>query len=173
MANFTYFIPSNFQGMDQAILRNPNAQWYNGGNPNAGNNSGIGINIGGGFLPEITGENSIGYNWTLKQQSLAAFVSPPAQAPRTPQGACPIACSANVLRTGNVATTWDTAQPLYTPAGAASSGGLNKFFQQFAAIVTGSNPDNTEDGLPDYNSSPVSTGSAHLNTLEEGWTTSA
>ena len=33
MANFTYFIPSNFQGMDQAILRNPNAPWQNGANP--------------------------------------------------------------------------------------------------------------------------------------------
>ena len=172
MTNFTYFIPSNLQGMAQAKLKTPNANWENGANPNAGNNAGIGININGGSLPEVTLKNSIGMNWTLLTQQQLIFSNPPTLAPRKPQGACPISCFANVARTGNIATTWDTTQPLYTPAGAASSGGSNQFFMQFAGIVTGTNPDNAANGSSDSNSSPVSTGTANLNTLEQGWVTS-
>mgnify|MGYP003641390582 CR=1 FL=1 len=99
MPNATYFYSSAIQGGDAARARTPNAQWYNGANPNAGNNSGIGINIGGGSLPEVTGKNSIGYNWTLLQQRYNIF-NPSVLVPRAPQGACPVGCYANVSRTG-------------------------------------------------------------------------
>jgi hypothetical protein len=167
MPNATYFYASAAQGGDLARARTPNAQWYNGANPNAGNNSGIGINIGGGSLPEVTGKNSIGYNWTLKQQ-MNAFLSS-VLLPRTPQGACPVGCYANVVRTGNVATTWDTTQALYTPAGAASSGGNLFLFMQFGPISAATNPDNV-DGFPVEGAAPVSTGAATLATLGAGWT---
>ena len=160
MPNATYFYSSAIQNGDLARARTPNAQWYNGANPNAGNNSGIGINIGGGSLPEVTGTNSIGYNWTLLTQRYNAF-APSVLLPRTPQGACPIGCSANVSRTGNVATTWDASQTLYTPAGAASSGGFPGDAMQFGSINAATNPDNVE-GAPVEGAAPVSTGNATL-----------
>ena len=166
MPNATYFYASAFQGGTAARARTPNAEWYNGANPNAGNNSGIGINIGGGALPEVTGENSIGYNWTLKDQGHTAPLYAPVA--RAPQGACPISCSGDVSRTGNVATTWDTTQPLYTPSGAASSGGLGRIFSYFGSISSGTNPDNV-DGAPVEGAAPVLVGSATLATLSAGW----
>ena len=168
MANATYFYSSALQGGDAARARTPNAQWYNGANPNAGNNSGIGINIGEGSLPEVTGKNSIGMNWTLLQQTFKLF-QPSDRLPRTPQGACPIGCFANVTRTGNVATTWDTTQPSYTLAGAASSGGSIPQLMEFSPISVGSNPDNV-DGFPVEGAAPVSIGAATLATLSAGWT---
>ena len=167
MPNATYFYSSALQGGDVARARTPNAQWYNGANPNAGNNSGIGINIGGGSLPEVTGKNNIGYNWTLLQQRYNIF-APSVLVPRTPQGACPIGCYANVSRTGNVATTWDTTQALYTPAGAASSGGDSSGYMQFGSINAATNPDNVE-GAPVEGAAHVSTGNATLATLGAGW----
>ena len=167
MPNATYFYASAFQGGTAARARTPNAEWYNGANPNAGNNSGIGININGGSLPEITGENSIGYNWTLLQQMPNIF-NPSVMQSRTPQGVCPIGCSANVIRIGNVATTWDTTQPLYTESGAASSGGSIPQLMQFGPISAGTNPDNV-DGAPVEGAAPVLVGSATLATLSAGW----
>ena len=161
MTDMTYFFPSAAQGWLAAKLRVPSASFENGANANAGNNSGLGINIGGGSLPEITGENNIGSNWTLKQQMnsfTSGFTLPTL---RTPQGACPIGCSANVARTGDVATTWDTSQP----------GGLSNLFSEFSPISTGTNQANESDGTPAYDSTPVNTGSAYLNTLQEGWVT--
>ena len=173
MTDMTYFFPSAAQGWLAAKLRVPSASFENGANANAGNNSGLGINIGGGSLPEITGENNIGSNWTLKQQMnsfTSGFTLPTL---RTPQGACPIGCSANVARTGDVATTWDTSQPSYSPNGAANSGGLSNLFSEFSPISTGTNQANESDGTPAYDSTPVNTGSAYLNTLQEGWVTTA
>jgi hypothetical protein len=167
MANGTFYYPSALQGGDLARARLPNAQWYNGVNPGAGKNIGIGINIGGGALPEITGENSIGYNWTLKQQ-VYNFLAPSQLIPRTPQGACPIGCYANVSRTGDVETTWDVSQPSYTPAGAASSGGDSSIFSYFGSIGVGSNPDNAE-GSPVEGAAPIDIGEATLATLVDGW----
>jgi hypothetical protein len=168
MANATYFHSSALQGGDAARARTPNAQWYNGANPNAGNNSGIGINIGGGSLPEVTGKNSIGMNWTLLQQRINIFDAS-LLISRVPQGACPIGCSANVLRQGNIATTWDTTQPNYTLAGAASSGGTIPELVQFGSINAATNPDNV-DGAPVEGAAPVSIGAATLATLSAGWT---
>jgi len=169
MPNGTFYYPSVSQGGDLARARTPNAEWYNGVNPGAGKNIGIGINVDGGALPEATGANSIGMNWTLLDQGIPENnVAPTA---RTPQTACPIGCYADVQRTGNTATTWDSSQPLYSPAGAASSGGQNRVFAYFGAISTGSNPENV-NGNPVYTATPITTGSAYLNTLEEGWVTS-
>jgi len=168
MSDITYFFPSDLAGGANAKARVPSANWENGANPNAGNNAGIGINLGGGALPAITGKNSIGYNWTLRQQMPWIF-NPALDAPRTPQGACCIACQADVPRTGNVATTWDQSQPLYSLAGASSSGGLDGAFMLFTGISTGSNPDNDSNGKPVEGAAPVNTGTAYLETLEEGW----
>ena len=170
MANATYFYSSALQGGDAARARTPNAQWYNGANPSAGNNSGIGINIGEGSLPEVTGKNSIGMNWTLLQQTFKLF-QPSDRLPRTPQGACPIGCFANVTRTGNVATTWDATQPLYTTAGAASSGGVSGNGQVASpqTINTSTNQANESDGTPAYNAYPTTDGEATLTTLDPGW----
>lgn len=172
MTDATYFFPADLAGGANAKLRVPLANWENGANPNAGNNSGIGINVGGGALPVVSGRNSEGYNWTLRQQMLWIF-NPLLLTPRVPQGACCIGCQADVPRAGNVTTTWDKSQPLYSLAGALSSGGLTGAFMVVSPISTGSNPDNDSNGKPVKGASPVNTGSAYLNTLEEGWTTSA
>ena len=169
MSNGTFYYPSVSQGGDLARARTPNAEWYNGVNPGAGKNIGIGINVDGGALPEATGANSIGMNWTLLDQGIPKNNLAPTA--RTPQTACPIGCYADVQRTGNTATTWDSSQPLYSPAGAASSGGQNRVFAYFGTISTGSNPENV-NGNPVYTATPIATGSAYLNTLEEGWVTS-
>tara|TARA_R110002167_G_scaffold6412_3_gene29675 strand:- start:8113 stop:8640 length:528 start_codon:yes stop_codon:yes gene_type:complete len=166
MANGTFYYPSTLQGGDSARARTPNAQWYNGVNPGAGKNIGLGINVDGGALPDITGANSIGMNWTLLDQGYPSDNIPPL--PRTPQGACPIGCSANVTRTGNVTTTWDTSQPLYTLSGAASSGGNVPVATIFGEITVGSNPDNVE-GSPVEGASPAAVGKVALETLSDGW----
>ena len=166
MVKGTFYYPSSVQGGDLARARTPNAQWFNGVNPGAGKNIGIGINAGGGALPDVTGANSIGMNWTLLDQGYARSDVDPL--PRVPQGACPIGCYANVTRTGNVATTWDVSQPLYTAAGAASSGGSAPAFAIFGQIAVGSNPDNVE-GSPVEGASPTFDGAATLETLSAGW----
>lgn len=165
MANGTFFYPNAFQGGPQARARVPNAQWYNGVNPGAGKNIGIGINIGGGKLPDVTGANSVGMNWTLLDQGLQDTVPPRA---RVPQGACPLGCSADVVRVGNTTTTWDVSQPSYTPAGAASSGGLPPVFAYFGSIGVGSNPNNV-GGFPVEGAAPIDIGEATLATLIDGW----
>ena len=50
--------------------RVPLANFDNGCNPVASNSNGIGINIGGGALPDIDGQYaySPGWNWTLEDQ---------------------------------------------------------------------------------------------------------
>jgi len=165
MANGTFYYPSALQGGDLARARLPNAQWYNGVNPGAGKNIGIGINVDGGALPSVTGANSVGMNWTLLDQGLDDSLP---SSPRTPQGSDPIGCSANVSRTGNVETTWDVSQPSYTPAGAASSGGSSPVFSYFGSIGVGSNPDNAE-GSPVEGAAPIDIGEATLAALVDGW----
>ena len=161
----TYFYPSITQGIVGARAKNPNAAWQNGVNPNGCNNAGIGINIDGGSLPDT--ENGIGYNWTLNTQ-IDNFFASGTVAPRTPQGSSPLSCSANVVRTGNVETTWDESQPLYSFAGAASSGGTALKTSIVSPVFVAKNPENV-NGAPVSGAGPIEAGKADLNSLITGW----
>ena len=72
-----------------------------------------------------------------------------------------------VPRSGNVATTWDKSQALYTPAGAASSGGSEGTAPD-ATVRLWANPDNVE-GQPNNDAVPTAVNSAILTSLATGW----
>ena len=162
--------PTFFDDLTAAASRQaeyPNltqAIWETGGNAGASNAHGLGINVAGGALPEATGFNSIGMNWTLADQFSVA---------RTPQVSQVIGGSGFVPRSGNVATTWDIAQALYTPQGAASSGGIygnGSAVSPLMSINTATNQANEADGTPADDAYPVIDGDATLANLTSGWT---
>lgn len=153
-------------------------QFSNGCNPAGSNSPGIGITIPLTNLPATTAVGMQGWNWTLLTQGFrnpndpTAVVAPVA---RTPQVGQVIGGNGQVVRTGNVATTWDRTQALYTPSGAASTGGVSgngaapNAQTQFIVGVT--NPANVS-GKPDpAYPAPTVVGSATLVSLAAGWTT--
>jgi|TARA_R110001632_G_scaffold140999_2_gene257055 hypothetical protein len=161
--------PTFFDDLFAATLRQletgiATVDWETGGNAGASNAHGLGINIGGGELPAIPTipVNGIGMNWTLTDQFSVA---------RIPQVSQVIGGFGQVVRTGNVATTWDATQPLYTTAGAASSGGVSGNGQVASpqTINTATNQANEADGTPAYNAYPTTDGEATLTTLDPGW----
>tara|TARA_R110002167_G_scaffold6412_3_gene29676 strand:- start:8650 stop:9168 length:519 start_codon:yes stop_codon:yes gene_type:complete len=139
--------------------------WESGGNAGASNAHGLGINIDGGELPAIPTipVNGIGMNWTLTDQFSVA---------RTPQVSQVIGGAGFVPRGGNVATTWDTTQALYTPQGAASSGGISgngSAVSPLMSISTATNQVDEADGTPAYDAYPTIDGQATLTALDPGW----
>jgi len=78
-----------------------------------------------------------------------------------------------VPRVGNVPTTWDKSQLLYTDNGAASSGGVAGILPE-AVIRMFANPDNVDAGngstIPDNTDPIVVVGNATLTDLDAGWT---
>jgi len=137
------------------------ASWETGAAAGASNASGLGINLLGGSLPAETGFNGIGMNWTLLDQS---------EAQRTPQVSQVIGGFGYVPRSGNVATTWDQSQALYTPLGAASSGGVSGGGEATVdSVYSATNPDNLSDGTPNPVGFPTITGDATLLDLASGW----
>lgn len=124
----------------------PLAAFNNGMNLGGSNACGLGINIDGGAIvgtPE---------QFTLNDQRGIARVSQISQQ----VGGFP-----SVPRTGNQEFTWDKSQALYTPSGAASSGGTPGT-EPDAVIFTGT-PSENGDG------SATKTGQASLVTLGAGW----
>jgi hypothetical protein len=71
---------------------------------------------------------------------------------RIPQVSTVIGNDANTVRVGNVATTWDKSQALYTDSGAASSGGLEgKATDPVRFIYSVPNADPNVSGTVDVN----------------------
>ena len=162
--------PTFFDDLTSAASRQaeyPNltqSSWETGGNAGASNAHGLGINIGGGELPGIPTipVNSIGMNWTLTDQFSVA---------REPQVSQVIGGAGFVPRDGNVPTTWDQSEALYTPLGAASSGGISgngSAVSPLMSINTATNQNDEADGTPAYDAYPTIDGQAHLPALT-GW----
>tara|TARA_R110000737_G_scaffold2488_1_gene6883 strand:+ start:176 stop:688 length:513 start_codon:yes stop_codon:yes gene_type:complete len=161
--------PTFFDDLTAAASRQaeyPNltqSSWETGGNAGASNAHGLGINVAGGELPAETGFNGVGMNWTLLDQE---------EAIRTPQVSQVIGGAGFVPRGGNVATTWDTTQALYTPQGAAGSGGISgngSAVSPLMSIATATNQADEADGTPADDAYPTIDGQAHLATLGAGW----
>ena len=163
--------PTFFDDLTSAASRQaeyPNltqSSWETGGNAGASNAHGIGIDIGGGELPAIRvpPEYGIGFNWTLKDQFLTD---------RIPQVSQVIGGVGFVPRSGNVATTWDSSQALYTLQGALSSGGISgngSAVSPLMSINTATNQADDGAGSPVYDAYPTIDGQATLTTLTTGW----
>jgi len=109
-------------------------------------------------------------NWTLADQFAVARTAVAGN-----QKSQVIGGTGFVARSGNVATTWDNTQALYTPQGAASSGGLSGNVSQAVQLVFSvTNPANTTDSsgnsVPDPSyPAPTVIGSAQILTLAAGW----
>ncbi len=144
----------------------PNFQ--NGMNLGASNAPGVGINQGGGAVvgtPE---------QFTLLDQG-RPVESGGSQTPvaREAQISQTIGGGGSIVRVGNVATTWDRTQALYTDDGAASSGGLEGALPE-NVIQFGTNQDNV-NGQPNPATSGDVTeiGNSTLSVLATGWTIEA
>jgi hypothetical protein len=144
---------------------NPDASWVNGMN-NSACMPGIGVAFGQpdlwqdpDYLPAIGDPSS----WTLLDQDGDI---------RVPQVSQLIGGGGFVPRTGNVPTTWDETQALYSDSGAASSGGVEgdgKAEAEF--IIAAGNPtQDAKDGDPDLDGTITVLGTANLQTLAVGWT---
>ena len=163
-ASPTFFDDLTSAGSRQSETGITQVAWETGGNAGASNAHGLGINIGGGELPAIPAipANGIGMNWTLTDQFSVA---------RTPQVSQVIGGAGFVPRSGNVATTWDTTQVLYTPNGAAGSGGISgngSAVSPLMSINTATNQVDV-DNAPVYNAFPTIDGQAHVASLDPGW----
>jgi|TARA_R110000787_G_scaffold3980_3_gene15526 hypothetical protein len=161
-ASPTFFDDLTSAGSRQTETGITQVVWESGGNAAASNAHGLGIDVAGGALPAETGFNGIGMNWTLLDQEAAA---------RTPQVSQVIGGVGFVPRSGNVATTWDTTQVLYTPEGAASSGGISgngSAVSPLMSINTATNQADVSDA-PVYDAYPTIDGQAHLAALGTGW----
>jgi hypothetical protein len=138
----------------------PAASWTNGSNDGSCSSAGIGFAFidpdGDPQGVDLTGSPE---QFTLEDQF---------ENTRTPQVSQSIGGLATVPRTGNVATTWDTTQVLYTKQGATSSGGLGGYGTQPVEGVT--NPtQSTIDGDPITDGKVTVAGAATLTTLAAGW----
>jgi len=99
---------------------------YLGLNRAGGNSPGVGINTGAVYqtAQEIIDDGSIFTGWTeLDQGVFDGSGGQPTPLPRIPQDSGILGHTGNVVRIGNVVTTWDKSQALYSDSGAASSGG--------------------------------------------------
>ena len=144
--------------------RVPAASTDTGMNFGASNNPGIGISDQNPELQEslITIDGKSVGSWSLLDQFGNA---------RDGQISQVIGGNGIVARSGNVATTWDTTQALYTPSGAASSGGTEGTAPD-ATIRFGANPDNQDistDSRPDNDAPITGVANASLTDLATGW----
>jgi len=151
--------------------RVPDASTDTGMNFGASNNPGIGISDQNPDLQEslITIDGKSVGSWSLLDQFGNA---------RDGQISQVIGGDGIVARSGNVATTWDTTQALYTPSGAASSGGITTApstgmgTAPDATIRYGANPDNQDintDSRPDNDAPITGVANASLTDLATGW----
>lgn len=135
--------------------------WYATANNGASNAMGIGI----GTQTGLQAAPSAG--WTLEDQAEVART-----AAADNQKSQVIGGAGYVARTGNVSTTWENWQPLYTPAGAASSGGVAGAASQAVSLIDCvTNVSNTTENnipVPD-NAAPAIAGTAQLASLAAGW----
>ena len=143
---------------------NADASWDTGMNAGASNAPGVGVATDNPNLEESlfaatdgSGDLTTG-SWTLLDQHGDTRVAQISQVLGGP---------GFVARTGNVATTWDTTQALYTPEGAASSGGQEGTLPG-NIVRLWTNPDNVNE-VPDNDAPPVAAGDAQLVTLAAGW----
>jgi hypothetical protein len=155
-------LPNTFRDTTAIAARDgevPAADFTNGVN-NGSCQPGIGINFG---QPDAAGTPE---QFTLLDQYGAIGEV------RVPQVDQVIGGAGAVPRTGNVETTWDTTQALYTLNGAASSGGVEgngKAEAQF--IIAAGNPTQAaKDGDPELDGTVTVLGTANLQTLAVGWT---
>jgi hypothetical protein len=144
---------------------NPEASWVNGMN-NSACMPGIGVAFGQPDLyqdPDYLPAEGDPSSWTLLDQDGDV---------RVPQVSQLLGGGGMVPRTGNVATTWDTTQVLYSDSGAASSGGVEgdgKAAAEF--IIAAGNPtQDAKDADPDVDGTVTVLGTANLQTLAVGWT---
>ena len=139
----------------------PAASFTNTCNSAASNSPGIGITAP---LTNLVANEP----WSLLDQFAAA---------RTPQVGQVIGGNGFTARNGNVTTTWDTSQALYSVAGASSSGGVSGNGTGQSQFIVGiTNPPNANstasNSFPDpAYPAPTVLGSASLATLAAGWTT--
>lgn len=161
-ASPTFFTDLTADGIRRTETGIATIGWESGGNAGASNAHGLGIDVAGGALLAETGFNGVGMNWTLLDQE---------EAVRTPQVSQVIGGYGHVPRSGNVATTWDTTQVLYTPEGAASSGGISgngSAVSPLMSVNTATNQADVSDA-PVYDAYPTIDGQAHLAALGTGW----
>ncbi len=150
---------------------NTAANWNRGPNNCASNAVGIGIGTQIN-LQTAPVANQGGYwpGWTLADQFAVARTAAAGN-----QKSQVIGGAGYIARSGNVVSTWDASQALYTPQGAASSGGVAGNASQSTQLVFSvSNPANiTVNNLsvpdPDV-PAPTVIGSAELLSLAAGWT---
>jgi hypothetical protein len=146
----TFFV--NDAAVTALGTRVPTASTDTGMNFGASNAPGVGISTENPNLEESLPE------WTLLDQHGNARESQISQV---------IGGGGSVVRVGNVVTTWDESQVLYTESGAASSGGLEGTAPE-AVVRYGANPDDVL-GQPD-NDAPIVIGQgANLSVLADGW----
>jgi hypothetical protein len=173
MALFQRFINSSATTSRAAEFTgfyNTVTNWDRGPNNCASNAVGIGIGTqtnlqaapGLSLVPQQSG-------WTLNDQAGIARTAAAGN-----QKSQVIGGTGYVARSGNVATTWDRTQALYTPQGAASSGGLEGAGSQATQLVfLVTNPNNitvNNMSVPDPDvPAPTVVGSAQLATLAAGW----
>tara|TARA_R110000782_G_scaffold228985_1_gene315441 strand:+ start:127 stop:630 length:504 start_codon:yes stop_codon:yes gene_type:complete len=159
-ASPTFFTDLTADGLRRTETEIATIGWESGGNAGASNAHGVGINIDGGELPAETNFNSVGMNWTLLDQK---------EVTRTPQVSQVIGGFGFVPRSGDVATTWDTTQPSYTPEGAASSGGVSGNGQVASPETIATATNQADSGnAPVYDAYPTIDGQASLPALT-GW----
>jgi len=145
--------------------------WNRGPNNGASNASGIGIGTQTNLqAAPVAGQGGYWPGWTLADQFGVART-----AAADNQKSQVIGGAGYVARSGNVATTWDTSQALYTPQGAAGSGGVaGNASQAVQLVVSVSNPANitvNNMSVPDPDApAPTVIGSAELLSLAAGWT---
>ncbi len=149
----TYFIDDIAQTAREAEVTA--ADFDNGMNLGASNACGIGINMNEGAIVGTPEQFTL-----LDQNGLA----------RAGQISQHISGLGSVPRTGDQEFTWDRSQPLYTPAGAASSGGqvgtLPDSTVRFGDAPTQAAKDAAE---PSIDGTIIPIGNATLTTLAGGW----
>ncbi len=99
---------------------------YLGMNRAGGSSPGVGVCTGLIYQTEaeVSADGPIFTGWTeLDQGVFDGSGGQPTPLPRIPQDSGILGHSGSVIRVGNVETTWDKSQALYTENGAASSGG--------------------------------------------------
>ena len=133
---------------------NTGADFDNGMNIGGSNAPGIGINMLEGAVVGTPNQ------FTLLDQFEVA---------REAQKSQFIGGSPFVPRTGNVATTWDKSQALYTANGAASSGGEAGQLPEDVIRFGDAPTQAAKDADPALDGTIAFTGNATLSVLADGW----